>query len=85
MEIPGCPRDRAPDGRRRSIPLWLKLGYGVAVPVIAAVYWHAYGPQNYLWLSDIALALTAAAVWTGSRRLASMPAVGCCRSSWPGR
>jgi hypothetical protein len=48
----------------------------VAVPVIAVVYWHAYGPQNYLWLSDIALGLTAAAVWTGSRRLASMPAVG---------
>ena len=66
----------AHDGRRRSIPLWLKLGYGVAVPVIAAVYWRAYGPQNYLWLSDIALGLTAAAVWTGSRRLASMPAVG---------
>lgn len=66
----------ARDGRARSIPLWLKLGYGVAVPVIAAVYWRAYGPQNYLWLSDIALGLTAAAVWTGSRRLASMPAVG---------
>lgn len=65
-----------PGGRARSIPLWLKVGYGVAVPVIAAVYWRAYGPQNYLWLSDIALGLTAAAVWTGSRRLASMPAVG---------
>jgi hypothetical protein len=66
----------AATGRARSVPLWLKLGYGVAVPVIAVVYWQAYGPQNYLWLSDIALALTAAAVWTGSRRLASMAAVG---------
>jgi hypothetical protein len=62
--------------RAKSIPFWLKLAYGVAVPVIAVVYWHAYGPQNYLWLSDIALVLTAVAVWTGSRRLASMPAVG---------
>jgi hypothetical protein len=66
----------AAPGRAPFIPLWLKLGYVVAVPVIGAVYWRAYGPQNYLWLSDIALALTAAAVWTGSRRLASMPAVG---------
>ena len=64
------------DDRRRAIPLWLKLGYGVAVPVIAAVYWRAYGPQNCLWLSDVGLGMTAAAVWTGSRRLASMPAVG---------
>ena len=79
MEIPGNklePGTGGPEGRRRSIPLWLKVGYGVAVPVIAVVYWHAYGPQNYLWLSDIALGLTAAAVWTGSRRLASMAAVG---------
>jgi hypothetical protein len=62
--------------RARIVPSWLKFGYAVAVPVIAVVYWHAYGPQNYLWLSDIALVLTAAAVWTGSRRLASMPSVG---------
>jgi hypothetical protein len=70
------PRLGGPDRRQRSVPFWLKLAYGVAVPVIAAVYWRAYGPQNYLWLSDIGLGLTAAAVWTGSRTLASMPAVG---------
>lgn len=74
--LPGLGGDEGRRERARSIPLWLKLGYGVAVPVIAAVYWRAYGPQNYLWLSDIALGLTAGAVWTGSRRLASMPAVG---------
>jgi hypothetical protein len=79
MDIPSRKRSAGPNhtgGQARSRPLWLKVGYGVAVPVIAAVYWHAYGPQNYLWLSDIALAFTAVAVWTGSRRLASMPAVG---------
>jgi hypothetical protein len=48
----------------------------VAVPVIAVVYWHAYGPTNFLWLSDIALGLTLAALVTGSRLLASMTAVG---------
>jgi hypothetical protein len=74
--LPGRGGDEGGRGRGHSIPLWLKIGYGVAVPVIAAVYWRAYGPQNYLWLSDIALGLTAGAVWTGNRRLASMPAVG---------
>lgn len=59
-----------------QIPLWLTLAYGLAVPVIAVVYWHAYGPTNFLWLSDIALGLTLAALVTGNRLLASMTAVG---------
>lgn len=58
------------------MPLWLKISYGVAVPVIVAAYWPAYGPSNFLWLSDIALALTALAVIFDNRLLASMPAVG---------
>ena len=57
-------------------PLWLTLAYGMAVPVIAVVYWRAYGPSNFLWLSDIALAFTLAALLTGGPLLASMPAVG---------
>ena len=57
-------------------PLWLTLAYGMAVPVIAVVYWRAYGPSNFLWLSDIALAFTLAALLTGNPLLASMPAVG---------
>jgi hypothetical protein len=59
-----------------AIPLWLKLGYGVAVPVIVAAYWRAYGPANFLWFSDIALICTAAAVLFDNALLASMPAVG---------
>ena len=55
---------------------WLTLAYGLAVPVIAVIYWRAYGPSNFLWLSDIALALTLAALLSGSRLLASMTAVG---------
>ena len=58
------------------IPFWLKLAYGVAVPAIAVVYWRAYGPSNFLWFSDIALACTLAALLTGNRLLASIPAVG---------
>jgi hypothetical protein len=52
------------------------LVYGVAVPVIAIIYWRAYGPTNFLWLSDIALAFTLAALLSSNRLLASMPAVG---------
>jgi hypothetical protein len=63
--------DRAP-----RVPVWLKLAYGVAVPIIAVSYWYAYGPANYLWLSDIALVCTMLAVVTENRLLASMPAVG---------
>ena len=44
------------------VPLWLKLAYGVSLPVIAVVYWRAYGPGNFLWLSDIALLCTALAL-----------------------
>lgn len=58
------------------VPLWMKLGFGVATPAIAAVYARTYGPKNFLWLSDIALATTTVAVITENRLLASMPAVG---------
>lgn len=59
-----------------QIALVLTLAYGLALPVIAAVYWRAYGPSNFLWLSDIALLFTFAALLTRHPLLASMPAVG---------
>lgn len=59
-----------------AVPVWLKLGYGIGTPVVAAVYWRSYGPKNYLWLSDLALASTALSVITEKRLLASMPTVG---------
>jgi hypothetical protein len=59
-----------------TVTLALTLGYGLAIPVIAAVYWRAYGPSNFLWLSDIALLFTFAALVTRHPLLASMPAVG---------
>jgi hypothetical protein len=57
-------------------PLWLKLAYGGFVAVLVPVYWHHYGPQNFLWLSDLALFATTASVITGSRWPAGMAAVG---------
>lgn len=56
-------------------PLWLKIGYGAAIAVIVPVYWDGYGPQNFLWLSDIALFLTACAVIFERRLPAGMAAV----------
>jgi hypothetical protein len=58
------------------IPLWLTLAYGLTVPIVAVVYWRSYGPANFLWLSDVALGFTFAALLTGDRLVASMPAVG---------
>jgi hypothetical protein len=48
----------------------------VATPIIAGVYWRAYGPKNFLWLSDLALASTTLSVIGENRLLASLPAVG---------
>jgi hypothetical protein len=57
------------------IPLWLKLAYTVMVTVIVPVYAVHYGLANFLWFSDIALIVTAVALWTENRLLASMMAV----------
>jgi hypothetical protein len=59
-----------------QISLWLTVAYGLAIPVIAVAYWRNYGPANFLWLSDIALAFTFASLLTGNGLLASMAAVG---------
>jgi hypothetical protein len=47
----------------------------VGVSVVVPVYWHAYGPSNFLWFSDLALLITVAALWLESSWLASMQAV----------
>ena len=48
----------------------------MATPAIGAIYAKTYGPKNFLWLSDIALATTTIALITENRLLASMQAVG---------
>src|SRR5438874_7851822 len=60
----------------QRVPLALKLSYGLATPLIAAVYARCYGPTNFLWLSDIALGLTTGAVFTERALPASVAAVG---------
>jgi hypothetical protein len=63
-----------PDAPR--IPLWLKLAYTAFMAVLIPVYWHYYGPTNFLYFCDVALILTLAGIWIESPLLISMCAVG---------
>jgi hypothetical protein len=51
------------------IPLWLKSFYTLFVGLLVPVYWHRYGAANFFRFSDIALLVTAIALWLES----SMP------------
>ncbi|MBW7468820.1 hypothetical protein ABID22_003509 [Pontibacter aydingkolensis] len=59
-----------------AVPLWLKLAYTLFVMVLVPVYWVKYKPANFLWFSDIALFSVGIALWTESRMMVSMVAVG---------
>ena len=59
-----------------ALPLWLKLGYTAFMAVLIPVYWHHYGPTNFLYFCDVALLLTLAGIWLESPLLISLPAVG---------
>jgi hypothetical protein len=69
------PSSNRPQARGR-VPLWLKLVYTAFVAVLVPVYWHGYGPTNFLYYCDVALLLTVPAVWLESPLLASMGSVG---------
>jgi hypothetical protein len=57
------------------MPLWLKISYTLFICILVPVYWKQYGPGNFLWFSDIALFVTAGALWLESSLLASTMAV----------
>lgn len=59
-----------------TIPLWLPVAYTLFLLVLVPVYWRHYGPGNFLWFSDIALFTVGIVLWTESRLLLSMMAVG---------
>lgn len=59
-----------------AIPLWLKIIYTAFMAVLIPVYWHHYGPINFLYFCDIALLLTLAGMWLEKPLLISLPAVG---------
>ena len=58
------------------IPLALKLAYTAFMAVLIPVYWHYYGPTNFLYFCDVALVLTLIAVWHENALLISMCCVG---------
>ena len=60
----------------QKIPLWLKLLFSAFMAVLVPVYWHAYGPSNFLYFCDVALFMTLVAVWSEKPIWAAMPAVG---------
>ena len=60
---------------RTAIPLWVKVVYTLFVLVLVPVYWPIYGPANFLWFCDMAVVVTAGALWLQSPLLASIEAV----------
>ena len=60
---------------RRRIPLSIKLLYSAFVAVVVPLYWVTYGPWNFLYVCDVALLVTALAIWIESPLLVSMQAV----------
>jgi hypothetical protein len=59
-----------------TIPIALKIGGAALLVVIGLAYWRVYGPGNFLWLSDLALASVTLALLFETPLLASMAAVG---------
>lgn len=60
----------------RHLPLPLKIAYTLFMAVLIPVYWHYYGPTNFLYFCDIALILTLIGIWREDALLISMCAVG---------
>jgi len=60
---------------RSAIPLAIKLLYSAFVAVLVPLYWTAYGPWNFLYFCDVALLLTAVAIWLENPLLISTQAV----------
>ena len=65
-----------PSSLPRPIPIWLKIAFTVFMAVFLPVYWHHYGPTNFLYFCDVALILTLAGIWTESAFIISMCCVG---------
>ena len=68
--------DVAHAASQARLPLWLKLLYTAHMAVLIPVYWHFYGPSNFLYFCDVALLLTLVAIWTEKPLLISMSLVG---------
>jgi len=61
---------------KRRVPLALKLAYTAYVAVLIPVYWHYYGPTNFLYFCDLALIITLIGIWPENALLISKCCVG---------
>jgi hypothetical protein len=59
----------------RRIPVWVKVSYSSFVGIVVPCYWVTYTPWNFLYFCDVALLVTAVAIWVESPLLVSMQAV----------
>lgn len=67
---------KLPDAKKRKrMNVIYKIAFTLLVILIVPIYWYHYGPQNFLWLSDIGLFLTLLGLWCESALLISMAAV----------
>ncbi len=57
------------------IPIVPKVIYSAFVAVMLPYYWHACGPQNFLYFCDVAVLITLVGIWTESPLLISCEAV----------
>ena len=64
------------DAASPRLPLALKLVVSAFLAVMVPVYYHDYGPTNFLYFCDVALLLSFIALWTEKALPASMAAVG---------
>ena len=62
--------------QKRKLPLSVKVAGLAFVAVLVPIYWHTYGPTNFLWFCDAALMLTVAGMWLESPLFISMCSVG---------
>jgi len=62
--------------RKYKIPWVAKVAMSAFLIALVPVYWHTYGPTNFLWFCDCALVLTVAGMWRENTLVISMCAVG---------
>lgn len=59
-----------------GLPLPLKIGYLIWMAVWVPVYWIYIGPQNFLWLCDLANIILLFGIFTESALIISSQAIG---------
>ena len=48
---------------KQHVPYSVKLLYSAFVAIVVQLYWVTYGPWNFLYFCDVALLVTAMAIW----------------------